>query len=207
MDSIVAALLGALIATASGLGGVLLAGHLAEGRDRRQTESRHAEERQARIRDRQLQDLGEARAVLVGQLSWLERRVVLGEVRAASPDIDHLTRYNINLVGDAAVVRSYGEVLRDLIAELPMTVTETLTGMMQGVFPKTLAELDIPMAQRISKVRAELLAAFDAQEERVLRDEPLARMSEAELVSMAEADALVDLLRERQVAHRGASGR
>jgi hypothetical protein len=191
-------ILAAAVGSGITLAGIFLASELEARRETRRSAERREDERQARIRERRLGDLEETRAVLVAQLSWLERRVVLGDVNTTSPDVDTLTRYNINLVGDAAVIRTYGEVVRDLSSALPMNRLDTIGDTLRNALGRTLVELDLDQVQRISRVRAELLSALDRQEGHVLRDEPLDKMTEAELTSIAESDAFVEVMRERQ---------
>jgi hypothetical protein len=104
-------LMGALSPVITGLAalaGVWLGAHLEAQRERLRAAARQDEGQRSRIRDRDLRDLDETRLVLVGLLAWLEERVVLGQVAAVQPSTDHLTRYNINLVADAAVIQTYG---------------------------------------------------------------------------------------------------
>lgn len=138
----------------------------------------------------------------MGQLTWLEKRVVLGQVWAVQPETDHLTRYNINLVGDAAVIQAHGDLITELQDALPMTTSGTVLETVRAWFPKPLAQLDLDVVQRISKTRARLLSALDAQEERVMRDQPLTKLTPDELASIAIADAMVERMRERQRDHR-----
>jgi hypothetical protein len=195
-----------IAATALGSGitlaGIALNGYLESRRASQSAADLRTDEQRARIRARDLRALDETRQVLVAQLSWLERRVVLGDVRATGPDVDALTRFNINLVGDAGVIIRFGEVVTELQGGLPLTTHHAVQDLVRNLVPKSLADLDAGMIQRTARLRSDLLQALDNQEELVMRDEPMVRLSDENLEAIAPADAMVDALRERQRAHR-----
>jgi hypothetical protein len=194
-------LIGALSPVITGLAalaGVWLGAHLEAQRERLRAAARQDEGQRARIRDRDLRDLDETRLVLVGLLAWLEKRVVLGQVAAVQPSTDHLTRYNINLVADAAVIQTYGDLIVELQDALPMSKSGAAVEVIRGWLPRSLAEIDLDLVARIAKTRAVLLKTLDAQEERAMRDQPLAKLTPDELASVAIADAMVERMRERQ---------
>ena len=194
-------LIGALSPVITGLAalaGVWLGAYLEGQRERLRAAARQDDEQRARIRDRDLRDLEETRQVLVGLLTWLEKRVVLGQVAAVQPSTDQLTRYNINLVGDAAVIQTYGDLIVELQDALPMTKLGAAVEVIRTWLPRSLAEIDLDLVARIAKMRALLLKTLDAQEERAMRDQPLAKLTPDELASVAIADAMVERIRERQ---------
>lgn len=194
-------LIGALSPVITGLAalaGVWLGAYLEAQRERLRAAARQDDEQRARIRDRDLRDLEETRQVLVGLLTWLEKRVVLGQVAAVQPSTDQLTRYNINLVGDAAVIQTYGDLIVELQDALPMTKSSAAVEVIRAWLPRSLAEIDLDLVARIAKMRALLLKTLDAQEERAMRDQPLAKLTPDELASVAIADAMVERMRERQ---------
>ena len=199
------ALMGALspiFAVASALLGVWLGALLEARRERQRALTRREDEQRARIRRRDLRDLSETRQVLIGQLASLEQFAVLGQVSASQPDTDHLTRYNINLVADATVIEEYATLLADLQDALPLTIMDAVVVKVRRIVPKPLAEIDLDLVMRISKTRARLLSALDEQEERVMRDEPLAKLTPEEIASIAPAEVMLERMRDRQRANR-----
>lgn len=140
--------------------------------------------------------LAETREVLIAHLSWLERRVLTDPGSPLDPlDINQKTRSNIHLVGDVDVIRAYTEVITDLSDRMPMTLGEAAR---LKLAPRRLEDLDLPMLERTSAVRARLLKALDEQELRVIAGEPVKYLTREELATLAAPTAILDALRERQ---------
>lgn len=152
----------------------------------RQSDRRHAWE---------MEGLAETREVLVAHLTWLERRVLTdpGHERDAL-EIDHKTRSNINLVGDPEVIRDYSDLIRELSDRLPMTRGEARRA--RGA--QRFEDLDLPMIERTTAMRARLLKALDEQELRSMAAQPLRVLTAEELASLAGPAAFLEALRERQ---------
>lgn len=195
------ALLTGFFALAGALGGVGLASWLQSRQEAARVTRENEVARRARIRDWQLEALRETRDVLIGQLTWLEQRVILKNTQAPTFDAASRTRFNINLVGEAGVIQRYTEVLRDLTDRLPMTWGQAA----RQLLPRSLADLDADLLERTTKVRAAVLKALDQQETRALRDEPLNELSAEDLATIAGADAMLDSLRDRQRQRRSSA--
>jgi len=150
----------------------------------------------ARVRDALLRDLEETRQVLVGNLAYLEKAVVLGQPETTPNDWSALTRYNINLVGDVEAVRAYDDLTRELAAKLPTTFKSASRAVVRAALPLKL-NIDPALIERTTRVRAVLLAALDAQEDRARRDEPLRKLTPDELATIGGVDAMLEVLTER----------
>lgn len=210
-SGVVSALIGAVIGGAIA-GWFTLRGVEKAGEDARLVATEEAVRQDLRTRSArrhawEMEGLAETREVLVAHLSWLERRVLTdpGHVRDAL-EFDHKTRSNINLVGDPEVIREYSDLIRELSERLPMTRGEAKRA--RGL--QRFEDLDLPMIERTTALRARLLKALDEQELRSMAAQPLRDLTADELASLAGPAAFLDALRERQAresAHDGAPER
>jgi hypothetical protein len=181
-----AGLIGALIGV---LGSGLIGWRQEIGRRRHEAESGKSE----RVRAWRLDALRQTRLHIEGQLAWLEAFTILRDRSATWPDDKGATRVNVHLVGDVAVIREYEDLVRDLLARIPMRWREAP----RWLVPRTLAQVDPDDLARVTLVRAHLLSALDAHELRVLRDEPMRELMDAEIGSLQGAEALLGMLRDR----------
>jgi len=190
MDAVVAAMVGGALT----LAGVLLADVLGRRRDDRGQRRADDAAAAARVRERVLLELEETRTVLAGQLSFLEEFIAL-RATTAPPDMDRLTHYNINLVGDVDAIRNYGDLVTDLLGQVPVTTGQA----MRYLLGRALAPmaLDPELMARCARVRSQLLSALDAQERRALRGEPLLELTAEEKASIPGPEAIVAMLRTR----------
>ncbi len=166
---VLVALISALGGFASGVFVAKIGFDHARDLDRQRSQGEAERDRKRRVRDWRLQALAETREVLAGQLDFLIKFVLTGDLEAKSP-IQTQTRYNINLVGDPEVIREWTGVVAELSARMPATRREALARVVRG---QTLAEIDTEMMLRATAASATLLKALDDQERRILEDQPL----------------------------------
>ncbi len=190
---VLVALISALGGFASGVFVAKIGFDHARDLDRQRSQGEAERDRKRRVRDWRLQALAETREVLAGQLDFLIKFVLTGDLEAKSP-IQTQTRYNINLVGDPEVIREWTGVVAELSARMPATRREALARVVRG---QTLAEIDTEMMLRATAASATLLKALDDQERRILEDQPLRELSSEELASMPGAAAVADRMREK----------
>lgn len=186
-DVIAAAIVGGIFGAGGAVIGVVVAWRQDIGRRDRAA----AAERDARVRIARLAALEQTRRYLIDNLDGLSAFVVLGDRSALPRDVGDATRSNINLVGDADVIREYTDVIRDLAEQLPMRWRDGL----RWWRPKTLSEVDPEQLGRVARVSSRVLAALDDQEARVLRDEEPKALTEDEIASLPGAEAFLEVLR------------
>jgi len=197
ISGLVGAVVGGLIAGGFTLLGVSKAGEQARMLATEDAARRDAEQLAGRRREWDMAGLAETREVLIAHLSWLERRVLTDPTNDRDAlDIDDKTRSNINLVGDAAVIQEYSQVVAELSDRMPMTRGEAA----KLARSPTIKDLDVEMISRTSAVRAHLLKALDEQELRVIAGQPVVELSPDELAKISGPAAILDALRERQRA-------
>lgn len=183
------------LGVAGALGGVLLSDYLA---GRRATQERTTSERRdaaGRVREAVLVALSDTREVLMAQLDWLEDAVARRET-AQADFFRGRTRFNIYLVGDVETIRHYGELVQELLTKVPLTWFDVVKG--ARLPPIVRPSIDPDLIERINRVRVEMLNSLDRQEGRAQNDEPIVRLSAADLEDVPLADALLAQLRRRR---------
>lgn len=186
-DVVLAAIVGGAFGAGGAAIGVLVSWRQDVGRRDRAV----AAEREARVRNVRLAALEQTRDAMVDQLDWLQAMVVLRDRSAPAAAVGK--RANAHLVGDVEVIREYEDLVRDLSERVPMRWREAMAYWKV----RTLAEIDPDDLARISRIRNRVLEAIEVQEMRVLRDEPIATLTDQEVASLAGAEALLDMLRRR----------
>ncbi len=91
------------------------------------------------------------------------------------------------LVGDADVIREYRAVMTELWSRIPTT----MRGAAAWMLPLKASQLDPGAIQRVNALRARILKALDDQEERVLRDQPLAKLAPDEVAELGDIEPLM----------------
>jgi hypothetical protein len=145
-----------------------------------------------RLRAATLRDLGETRKGLVSALDDLQQLVVLRQVPEDNVVVD-MTRLNLELIGDASLIKAYGDLLAELMAELPLTSRKLLGYLVPLRFPR----FDSPLIPRILAMRTDLLRALDEQEARAMRGLPLRKLTPEEREDIWTPTAMVAELRRR----------
>jgi hypothetical protein len=192
-DVILAAIVGGIFGAGGAVIGVVVSWRQDVGRRERAA----AAEREGRVRAARMRDLEQTRTYLIGNLEGLSAFVQLGDASGLSRDNGDSNRSNINLVGDAKVIREYTELLRDLSERLPMRWRDGL----RWWRPRTLSEIDPDELGRVARVSSNVLKALDEQEARALRDEDLKTLTDEEIASLPGAEAILDVLRRRANRH------
>jgi hypothetical protein len=188
-DVVLAAIVGVL----GGAGGALIGVVVSWRQDVLRHERASEAEREARVRAARLVALDQTRNYLIDHLVWLQAFVLLRDRSAKSAQSGSNKRANINLVGDADVIREYSDVVRELSGQIPMRWREALPYWK----PRTLAEVNPDELGRVNRVWSRLLEALDAQEELVLRDRQPKALTNEELASLPGAEAMLEMLRSR----------
>lgn len=144
-----------------GAGVGALASYFLDGRRNAAAERRQeARERRARIREHDLRGIDHTRR-------QVERvRIALIAVRSGKAgDLEELNeRADLRLVGDAAAVSAFDKVTQRLAGDL---LTEMTSG--RGIQPRLFTGQE---QQDLGEARMLVMSALDAQERRILADEP-----------------------------------
>lgn len=163
---------------------------------RRESSARKHADRGAleeRVRAATLRDLGETRKGLVSALDDLQQLVVLRQVPDDDVVVD-VTRLNLELVGDVNVIKGYGDLLAELMTELPITPRKVLGYLV----PLRLPRFDSPLIPRILAMRTDVLRALDEQEERAIHGQPLRKLTAEEREQIWTPMAMVAELQRRR---------
>lgn len=163
-----------------------------------EAERTRREAAQERVRDRTILALEQTRTLLLDQLGWHERQLLV-DPTAVEPgvDADTLPLASILLVGDRAAATAYAALIVEMANRIPMTTAEPRE-------PLKLSQLDVDLMGRCAEVRGALTKAIEVQVQRALCDEPIIELEPAAPGDTQTAgEAIREILRERQ--RRGAA--